>query len=214
MPQRRRSTVVASDPDAEVKKLIEWAYCEGESLGLAMIWTEDEAGPYFIRPYSRQNWAAKGQMQRQPHEYVHNDAVSCSPYFPRQWRVACQRRDGDFECGAASMVAAWIEYGRIYSTHYQQPGAGRATHTNAKPAVCVAGNDSMRWVIRALVHACRYDAAVSLPKGFIQLPSDSPAASNDGRHAFPSLHYPAVAWGRSKLPNSALNPQRHGRTNM
>ncbi|CDS49827.1 Mobile element protein [Polaromonas sp. CG9_12] len=79
--RRRAGTVKVTDPDAEAKKnLIERAYREGESLGLA-VWTQDEAGPYPTRPMPGQSWAEHGQAQRQPHEYVRNGTAKLLTLF-------------------------------------------------------------------------------------------------------------------------------------
>jgi hypothetical protein len=48
------------------KKLIERAYAQGESSGIA-VWTEDKAGPYQTVPYSGASWQPAGEPRRMPH---------------------------------------------------------------------------------------------------------------------------------------------------
>jgi hypothetical protein len=67
--QRRRKSGVVTvvDPAAAAKKnLIERAYREGETRGLA-VWTQDEAGPYQTRPYPGQSWKMASRAARYPH---------------------------------------------------------------------------------------------------------------------------------------------------
>lgn len=60
--------------------MIERAYTEGESLGLA-VWTEDEAGPYQTIPYPGASWQPIGEPKRRPHEYVRRGTAKLLTLF-------------------------------------------------------------------------------------------------------------------------------------
>lgn len=74
--------------------MIERAYTEGESLGLA-VWTEDEAGPYQTVPYPGARWQPAGEPKRRPHEYVRQGTAKLLTLFhpaSGQVRVSGVRR--------------------------------------------------------------------------------------------------------------------------
>jgi hypothetical protein len=60
--------------------LIERAYTEGESSGIA-VWTEDEAGPYQTVPYPGASWQPTGEPKRRPHEYVRQGTAKLLTLF-------------------------------------------------------------------------------------------------------------------------------------
>lgn len=60
--------------------MIERAYTEGESLGIA-VWTEDEAGPYQTIPYPGASWQPTGEPKRRPHEYVRRGTAKLLTLF-------------------------------------------------------------------------------------------------------------------------------------
>jgi transposase len=60
--------------------LIEQAYQEGETLGLA-VWCEDEAGPYQTKPYAGQGWYPEGHPQHYPHEYARTGTAKIMTLF-------------------------------------------------------------------------------------------------------------------------------------
>ncbi len=60
--------------------MIERAYTEGESLGLA-VWTEDEAGPYQTVPYPGASWQPTGMPRRRPHEYFRQGTAKLLTLF-------------------------------------------------------------------------------------------------------------------------------------
>ena len=72
--------VTVTDPDRGQKKLIEQAYREGSSWGLA-VWCADEAGPYQAIPQPGASWQPVGQPTRYPHEYLRGVQPSCSTLF-------------------------------------------------------------------------------------------------------------------------------------
>ena len=80
--KRKGKVVKVIDPDATgQKKLIERAYTEGESSGIA-VWTEDEAGPYQTVPYPGASWQPTGEPKRRPHEYVRQGTAKLLTLFP------------------------------------------------------------------------------------------------------------------------------------
>jgi hypothetical protein len=60
--------------------LIERAYTESESIGLA-TWTTDQAGPFQTRPYPGSSWEPAGHPKRQAHEYVRNGTAKALTLF-------------------------------------------------------------------------------------------------------------------------------------
>jgi hypothetical protein len=60
--------------------LIERAYTEGESAGLA-VYTEDEAGPYQTVPYPGASWQLVGGPKCRPHEYVRQGTAKLLTLF-------------------------------------------------------------------------------------------------------------------------------------
>jgi hypothetical protein len=60
--------------------LIERAYTEGESSGLA-VWTEDEAGPYQTAPYPGTSWQPTGEPKRRSHEYLRQGTAKLLTLF-------------------------------------------------------------------------------------------------------------------------------------
>ncbi len=63
-----------------LKKLIEEAYTVAEQEGLA-VWTQDEAGPYQIIPYSGYHWQPEGEPVKYPHEYARNETAKLLTLF-------------------------------------------------------------------------------------------------------------------------------------
>ena len=62
------------------KKLIEQAYREGSSWGLA-VWCADEAGPYQAIPQPGASWQPVGQPTRYPHEYLRGGTAKLLTLF-------------------------------------------------------------------------------------------------------------------------------------
>jgi hypothetical protein len=60
--------------------LIEQAYTQGETMGLA-VWTTDQAGPFQTKPYPGYSWQPSGQPQRQAHEYIRNGTAKLLTLF-------------------------------------------------------------------------------------------------------------------------------------
>lgn len=60
--------------------MIERAYTEGESAGLA-VYTEDEAGPYQTVPYPGASWQPAAEPKRSPHEYVRQGTAKLLTLF-------------------------------------------------------------------------------------------------------------------------------------
>lgn len=60
--------------------MIERAYTEGESAGLA-VYTEDEAGPYQTVPYPGASWQLVGGPKCRPHEYVRQGTAKLLTLF-------------------------------------------------------------------------------------------------------------------------------------
>lgn len=60
--------------------MIERAYTEGESAGLA-VYTEDEAGPYQTVPYPGASWQLVGGPKCIPHEYVRQGTAKLLTLF-------------------------------------------------------------------------------------------------------------------------------------
>ena len=62
------------------KKLIEKAYKEAETKGLA-LWAHDQAGPFQTRPYLGRSWQPQQEPARQPHEYIKNGTAKMMTLF-------------------------------------------------------------------------------------------------------------------------------------
>lgn len=104
--KRQGQVVEVTDPDATAKQaLIERAYLEGESVGLA-VWTTDQAGPFQTRPYLGVSWAPEAHPVCLPHEYLRNGTVKLLTLFhPADGQV---RMKGVLRC-TNSILHPWLK---------------------------------------------------------------------------------------------------------
>jgi len=85
--------------------LIECAYVEGETMGLA-VWVEDEAGPYQAIPQPGQGWCEVGRPERQAHEYVRGDTAKLLTLFHPATGELCAK---GATSGTNRVLHPWLE---------------------------------------------------------------------------------------------------------